>query len=40
VRLERRLMASITKDTLLHNMRRYGCSEFLPPSTIGLDDWA
>lgn len=33
-------MVPITKDTPLRTMRRFGSPEFLPPSAIGIDDWA
>ena len=39
-RLARRLMVPITKDTPLRTMRRHGRPAFLPPSAIGIDDWA
>ena len=36
----RRLMVSVSNDTLLRVVRRRGCSPFAPPSVIGIDDWA
>lgn len=36
----RRLMLPVSNDTLLRVVRRYGSPHFLPPTVIGIDDWA
>ena len=36
----RRLMLPVSKDTLLRVVRRRGSPRFLPPTVIGIDDWA
>lgn len=35
-----RLMAPVSKDTLLRQLRRRGRPDFSPPRVIGIDDWA
>ena len=35
-----RLMVPVSNDTLLRVIRRHGRPDFLPPSVIGIDDWA
>jgi transposase len=35
-----RLMAPVSKDTLLRQLRRRGRPGFAPPRVIGIDDWA
>jgi len=36
----RRLMVPVSKDTLLRTVRRRGRPRFVPPTVIGIDDWA
>jgi len=36
----RRLMLPVSNDTLLRVVRRYGSPGFVPPTVIGIDDWA
>jgi len=36
----RRLCIPVSNDTLLRALRRRGSPSFLPPSVIGIDDWA
>jgi len=36
----RRLMVPVSKDTLLRVIRRRGSPPFVPPTVIGIDDWA
>ena len=36
----RRLMLPVSNDTLLRVVRRRGSPPFVPPSVIGIDDWA
>lgn len=36
----RRLMLPVSNDTLLRVVRRRGSPRFLPPTVIGIDDWA
>jgi transposase len=36
----RRLMVPVSKDTLLRVVRRRGSLRFVPPTVIGIDDWA
>jgi transposase len=36
----RRLLLPVSKDTLLRVVRRRGSPRFLPPTVIGIDDWA
>jgi len=36
----RRLMVPVSKDTLLRTVRRRGSPSFVPPTVIGIDDWA
>jgi transposase len=36
----RRIMLSVSKDTLLRVVRRRGSPPFVPPRVIGIDDWA
>jgi transposase len=36
----RRLMLPVSNDTLLRVVRRRGSPTFLPPTVIGIDDWA
>ena len=36
----RRLMVPVSKDTLLRVVRRRGSPRFVPPTVIGIDDWA
>ena len=36
----RRLMVPVSKDTLLRAVRRHGSPTFVPPTVIGIDDWA
>ena len=36
----RRLMVPVSNDTLLRAVRRHGSPRFLPPTVIGIDDWA
>jgi transposase len=38
--LARRLMLPVSNDTLLRVVRRRGSPRFLPPTVIGIDDWA
>ena len=38
--LARRLRLPVSNDTLLRVVRRHGGSRFLPPTVIGIDDWA
>lgn len=38
--LARRLRLPVSNDTLLRVGRRHGVSRFLPPTVIGIDDWA
>lgn len=38
--MARRLMVSVSKDTLLRVVRRHGRPRFVPPTVIGIDDWA
>ncbi|MCW2318756.1 transposase [Rhodoblastus acidophilus] len=35
-----RLMAPVSNDTILRVVRRRGCPRFVPPTVIGIDDWA
>ncbi|CAO3378972.1 Mobile element protein [Azospirillum argentinense] len=39
-RLARRLMLPIGNDTLLRVVRRHGSPRFVPPTVVGVDDWA
>ncbi len=36
----RRLMVPASNDTLLRTVQRHGSPRFLPPTVIGIDDWA
>jgi transposase len=36
----RRLMLPVSKDTLLRVVRRRGSPNFVPPTVVGIDDWA
>jgi len=36
----RRLVVPVSKDTLLRVIRRRGSPPFVPPTVIGIDDWA
>lgn len=36
----RRLMVPVSRDTLLRVVRRRGSPRFVPPTVIGIDDWA
>jgi len=36
----RRLMVRVSNDTLLRVVRRRGSPRFVPPTVIGIDDWA
>jgi transposase len=36
----RRLMLPVSNDTLLRIVRRRGSPRFIPPTVIGIDDWA
>ena len=36
----RRLMLPVSNDTLLRVVRRHGGPRFVPPTVIGIDDWA
>jgi hypothetical protein len=36
----RRLMLPVSNDTLLRVVRRRGTPRFLPPTVVGVDDWA
>ena len=36
----RRLMVPVSNDTLLRVVRRRGSPRFIPPTVIGIDDWA
>lgn len=36
----RRLMVPVSNDTLLRVVRRRGSPRFVPPTVIGIDDWA
>ena len=36
----RRLMLPVSNDTLLRVVRRRGSPRFVPPTVIGIDDWA
>lgn len=38
--LARRLMLPVSNDTLLRVVRRRGSPRFVPPTVIGIDDWA
>jgi len=38
--LARRLLLPVSNDTLLRVVRRCGTSRFVPPTVIGIDDWA
>jgi transposase len=38
--LARRLLLPVSKDTLLRAVRRSGGPRFVPPTVIGIDDWA
>jgi len=38
--LAKRLMLPVSNDTLLRIVRRRGSPRFVPPSVIGIDDWA
>ncbi|HMG49064.1 MAG TPA: ISL3 family transposase [Inquilinus sp.] len=38
--LARRLRLPVSNDTLLRVVRRHGGSRFIPPTVIGIDDWA
>jgi len=38
--LARRLLLPVSKDTLLRAVRRCGGPRFVPPTVIGIDDWA
>lgn len=35
-----RLMLPVSNDTLLRVVRRRGCPHFVPPTVVGIDDWA
>src|SRR3974390_1334076 len=35
-----RLMLPVSNDTLLRVVRRRGCPNFVPPTVVGIDDWA
>ena len=39
-RLARRLMLPVGKDTLLRVVRRHGSPHLIPPTVVGVDDWA
>ena len=39
-RLARRLMLPVAKDTLLRSVRRRGSPPIIPPTVVGVDDWA
>lgn len=39
-RLARRLMLPVAKDTLLRVVRRRGNPPIIPPTVVGIDDWA
>lgn len=39
-RFARRLMLPVSNDTLLRVIRRRGHPPFVPPSAVGIDDWA
>lgn len=39
-RLARRLMLPVGKDTLLRSVRRHGRQLVIPPTVVGVDDWA
>lgn len=36
----RRLMVPVSNDTLLRVVRRQGSPRFIPPTVVGIDDWA
>jgi len=36
----RRLMLPVSNDTLLRVVRRHGSPRFVPPTVVGIDDWA
>jgi transposase len=36
----KRLMVLVSNDTLIRLVRRRGASPFVPPSVVGIDDWA
>jgi len=36
----RRLVLPVSNDTLLRVVRRHGSPNFVPPTVIGIDDWA
>ena len=36
----RRLMVPASRDTLLRAVRRQGSPRFIPPTVVGIDDWA
>ena len=38
--IARRLMVPVSNDTLLRVVRRRGTPRFVPPTVIGIDDWA
>lgn len=38
--LAARLMLPVSNDTLLRVVRRHGCPPVVPPTVIGIDDWA
>src|SRR5258708_33786528 len=38
--LARRLLLPVSNDTLLRVVRRCGTPRFVPPTVIGIDDWA
>ena len=39
-RLARRLMLPVGRDTLLRVVRRHGSPHLIPPTVVGVDDWA
>jgi transposase len=38
--LAQRLLLPVSNDTLLRVVRRYGTPRFVPPTVVGIDDWA
>ena len=38
--LAQRLLMPVSKDTLLRTVRRHGAPRIVPPTVIGIDDWA
>jgi transposase len=38
--LAQRLLVPVSKDTLLRSIRRHGAPRVVPPTVIGIDDWA